>query len=87
MHIKNPLIEEMFRDFKSGGDNLEDTNVEGNRLLSLIFIISFAYSMSTFQDKKLSVLGYKNMSLELKNLEESREDIAVSILVYIAKLG
>ncbi len=29
----------MFQDFKSGGYKLEDTNVSGNRLISLIFII------------------------------------------------
>jgi hypothetical protein len=33
-------IEEMFRDFKSGGYNMEDTNVTGNRLISLILIIA-----------------------------------------------
>jgi hypothetical protein len=41
-------IEEMFRNFKSGGYKLEDTNVSGNRLISLILIISLAYSMATF---------------------------------------
>ncbi|AUB41711.1 IS4 transposase [Nostoc flagelliforme CCNUN1] len=32
-------IEEMFRDFKSGGYNLEDTNVSGQRLISLILLV------------------------------------------------
>ncbi len=35
-------IEEMFRDFKSGGYNLEDTNVSGQRLITLILLIAFA---------------------------------------------
>jgi len=35
-------IEQMFRDFKSGGYNLEDTNVSDNRFISLVLIISFA---------------------------------------------
>jgi hypothetical protein len=39
----------MFRDEKSGGDKLEETNVSGNRLTSLILIIFFAYSMANFQ--------------------------------------
>jgi Transposase DDE domain len=35
-------IEEMFRDFKSGGYNLEDTKVTSERLISMIlFLISF----------------------------------------------
>ncbi|WP_293111014.1 transposase, partial [Moorena sp. SIO3I6] len=37
-------IEEMFRDFKSGGYNLEDTNLSGYRLISLILIVAIAYS-------------------------------------------
>lgn len=48
--------EEMFRDFKSGGYNLDDTNVSGNRLISLILIIAmpaagfaYAYSSATFK--------------------------------------
>jgi len=31
-------IEEMFRDFKSGGYKLEDTNVSNKRLIYLIFV-------------------------------------------------
>ena len=50
-------IEEMFRDFKSGGYQLEDTNVDGNRLISLILLISFAYSMATFQGQKIKRVG------------------------------
>jgi hypothetical protein len=48
----------MFRDFKSGGDKLEDTNVSGNRLISLILRRSFADSMSTFQGQKISSSFY-----------------------------
>lgn len=36
-------IEEMFRDFKSGGYNLEDTNVKGERFISLVLLITIAY--------------------------------------------
>lgn len=32
----------MFRDFKSGGYNLEDTNVSNKRLISLILLIAMA---------------------------------------------
>ncbi len=35
-------LEEMFRDFKKGGYNLEDTNVSDKRLISLILLIAFA---------------------------------------------
>jgi hypothetical protein len=50
-------IEEMFRDFKSGGYHLEATNVSGERLISLILIIAFAYSMATFKGQNIKQIG------------------------------
>jgi hypothetical protein len=50
-------IEEMFRDFKSGGYNIEDTNVTGNRLISLILITAFAYSSATFKGQNIKSKG------------------------------
>ena len=50
-------IEEMFRDFKSGGYNLEDTNVSGQRLISLILVITFAYSSATFNGLEIKTKG------------------------------
>ena len=40
-------IEEMFRDFKSGGYNLEGTKVSAQRLMTLILLITLAYSQAT----------------------------------------
>ena len=42
-------IEEMFRDFKKGGYNLEDTNVKGERFLALVLLIAIAYTGATIQ--------------------------------------
>ena len=50
-------IEEMFRDFKSGGYNLEETNVSGNRLISLLLVIAFAYSSATFRGQRIKSKG------------------------------
>ncbi|MFW9259051.1 IS4 family transposase [Nostoc sp. CALU 546] len=50
-------IEEMFRDFKSGGYNLEDTNVSGQRLISLILLISLAYTSATISGQKIKRMG------------------------------
>ncbi|RCJ41007.1 hypothetical protein A6769_39120 [Nostoc punctiforme NIES-2108] len=50
-------IEEMFRDFKSGGYNLEDTNVSGQRLISLILLISLAYTAATISGQKIKRMG------------------------------
>ena len=59
-------IEEMFRDFKSGGYKLEDTNVSGQRLISLILIISFAYSMATFQGQQVKRIGVQKYIARVK---------------------
>lgn len=50
-------IEEMFRDFKKGGYNLEETNVSGQRLISLILVISIAYTSATIQGQKIKQKG------------------------------
>lgn len=50
-------IEEMFRDFKSGGYNLEGTAVRGQRLIGLILIITLAYSSATMSGEKIKRQG------------------------------
>ena len=50
-------IEEMFRDFKSGGYNLEDTNVSGERLISLILLIAIAYTSATISGQQIKHKG------------------------------
>lgn len=50
-------IEKMFRDFKGGGSNLEATNASVNRLISLILIVAFAYSLATFNGLKIKKKG------------------------------
>jgi hypothetical protein len=50
-------IEEMFRDFKSGGYNLEKTNVSGERLIVLILLIAIAYTSATIQGQQIKRKG------------------------------
>ena len=50
-------IEEMFRDFKKGGYNLEDTNVSDKRLISLILLIAIAYTGATISGQKIKRKG------------------------------
>ena len=50
-------IEEMFRDFKLGGYNLESTRVTGSRLISLIILISLSYSSSTLIGRNIKSKG------------------------------
>lgn len=59
-------IEEMFRDYKSGGYNLEGTNVEGERFISLVIIISFAYLVSTLKGKLIKKKGVQKYVARIK---------------------
>jgi Transposase DDE domain len=50
-------IEEMFRDYKSGGYNLESTGVTGNRLIALIILLSLAYTSAIMSGEKIKNKG------------------------------
>ena len=50
-------IEEMFRDFKTGGYNLENTKVSGERLTSLLLLISLAYLSATIEGQLINQKG------------------------------
>jgi hypothetical protein len=50
-------IEEMFRDLKLGGYNLEITQVTNHRLIATIILITFAYSISTFSGQLIKQKG------------------------------
>lgn len=59
-YAKRMGIEEMFRDFKGGGYNLEITRVSDRRLISLILLICLSYSSSTFIGKNIKSKGIAN---------------------------
>jgi hypothetical protein len=42
-------IEEMFRDCKSGGYNLEGSGLRGDRLIKMILLMAIAYTSAIFQ--------------------------------------
>ena len=46
-------IEEMFRDCKTGGDNIEGTSLKGDRLINMILLITIAYSSAVFQGTEI----------------------------------
>ena len=56
-YAKRMGIEEMFRDFKRGGYNLEITRVSDRRLISLILLICLSYSLSTFIGQNIKSKG------------------------------
>lgn len=62
-------IEEMFRDFKSGGYNLEGTNVSGERLISLIILIAIAYTSATIAGQEIKRKGIQKYVGRVKEYE------------------
>jgi hypothetical protein len=59
-------IEEMFRDFKKGGYNLEDTNVEGERFLTIVMLIAIAYTSATIQGQQIKRKGIQKYVARVK---------------------
>ena len=59
-------IEEMFRDFKKGGYNLEETNVEGQRFLTIVILITIAYTSATIQGQQIKRKGIQKYVARVK---------------------
>lgn len=75
-------IEEMFRDFKKGGYNLEDTNVEGTRFISLVLLIAIAYTSATIQGQQIKRKGiqkYVARTKEYGRLERRHSSFFVGL--------
>ncbi|WP_392476674.1 IS4 family transposase [Nostoc sp. C110] len=77
-------IEEMFRDFKSGGYNLEDTNASGKRLISLILLISLAYTSATISGQKIKRM---NIQKYVGRIKESLRTVRRHSSFYIGLYG
>jgi hypothetical protein len=56
----------MFRDFKTGGYNLEETNVTGERFISLVLLIAIAYSSATITGQQIKRKGIQKYIARLK---------------------
>ncbi|MEN9568461.1 MAG: hypothetical protein RLZZ69_3657 [Cyanobacteriota bacterium] len=68
-YAKRMGIEEMFRDFKKGGYNLEVTRVGDRRLISLILLICLSYSLSTFAGQNIKSKGVANRANAYSRIE------------------
>ncbi len=77
-------IEEMFRDFKSGGYNLEETNVSGQRLISLILLISLSYTAATIYGQKIKRMGVQKY---VGRIKESGRTVRRHSSFYIGLYG
>jgi len=62
-------IEAMFKDCKSGGYNLEDSDAWDQRLVSLVWLIAIAYSCAVMQGKRLKQMGLQKYICRIKGLK------------------
>ena len=66
-------IEAMFKDCKTGGYNLEQTQVNETRFLALVLLVAIAYTLSTFQGKTLKNPPVRQYICRLKELQRTQE--------------
>ena len=81
-YSKRMGIEEMFRDFKRGGYNLEITQVTNHRLISMILLITIAYSISILSGeliKQKGVAKYVSRSTEPKRFYRRHSSFAIGL--------
>jgi hypothetical protein len=81
-YAKRMGIEEMFRDFKLGGYNLEVTRVTDYRLISLILLICLAYSFSTFSGSNIKSKGvakYVTRPTELQRTYRRHSNFSIGL--------
>ena len=81
-YSKRMGIEEMFRDFKRGGYNLEITRVSDRRFVSLVLLICLSYSLSTFvgQNIKLKAISsYVSRPSEQKRIYPRHSSFAIGL--------
>ena len=75
-------IEEMFRDCKKGGYDLEGTSLNGNRLINMILLMTLAYSSAIFQGtelRKKQVQKYVSRRKEAKKKYRRRSTFGVGV--------
>ena len=51
----------MFKDYKTGGDNLEDTKVNETRFLALVLLIAIAIKFSDDSRTMAQEIRYRNL--------------------------
>jgi len=75
-------IEEMFRDCKTGGYDLEGTSLKGDRLINMILLMTLAYTWAIFQGtelKKKQVQKYVSRRKEPKKRYRRRSTFGVGL--------
>ncbi len=78
-------IEEMFRDFKLGGYNIEKTQVNGERLIGLLLLATLAYSIATFKGNLIlrkGVANYVTRPTESKRRHRRNSRFSIGLKAY-----
>jgi Transposase DDE domain len=65
-------IEEMFRDWKLGGYNLEGTKLTGERFIGLVVLLTITYSLATITGEKIKDMGVQKYVGRSKELRTTR---------------
>ncbi|MEH1848413.1 MAG: IS4 family transposase [Nostoc sp.] len=65
-------IEAMFKDYKTGGYNLESTYADGQRLIALILLIAIAYTCAILAGRNSRKMGLQKYVGRLKELQRSQ---------------
>ena len=74
-------IEEMFRDCKAGGYNLEESGLRKDRLIKMILLMAIAYTSAIFEGieiQKKQVQKYVSRRLEQRKKYRRRSTFGVS---------
>lgn len=75
-------IEQLFKDCKTGGYNLEDTKVNETRFLALVLLIALAYTLATMHGqwmKKLGIETYAGRIQEHKDRTPRHSDFCFGL--------
>src|SRR4028119_2175860 len=65
-------IEEMFRDYKAGGYNIEGTSLKGERLVRMILLIALAYTSAIFQGNEILKMQVQKYTSRRKDKKRSK---------------
>ncbi len=75
-------VEQLFKDCKTSGYNLEDTKVNDTRFLALVLLIAIAYSLATMQGqliKKFRIDIYAGRIQEHKDRTPRQSDFSLGL--------
>lgn len=76
-YVKRFSIEPMFKDFKTGGYNLENCRATGQRFLALVLLVAIAYTLTLEQGNRLrwkQIQHYVGRVSEPKRLQKRHSD-------------